>query len=152
METPAKTFIIHARQNQFIQENIFNHAPVRRIAIPMNTNSVFTGFHTENPFRYEQFDLRQNRLLRGGQPIVDFDAADKYRLYVTTMKAINIQDDIPSIAIDISEDHIVVFDFISMHGATENSHYPELFGEPLRLELSFTYPPEQVIELIVLEQ
>ena len=33
LETLAKTFIIPARQNQFIQENIFNNAPVRRIAI-----------------------------------------------------------------------------------------------------------------------
>ena len=49
LETLAKTFIIRARQNHFIQENIFNNAPVRRIAIAMNTNSAFTGFYTENP-------------------------------------------------------------------------------------------------------
>ena len=50
LETPAKTFIIPVIQNQFIQENIFNNAPVRRIAIAMNTNSEFTGFDTENSF------------------------------------------------------------------------------------------------------
>ena len=50
LETLAKTFIIPARQNKFIQENIFNNAPVRRIAIAMNTNSAFTGSYTENPF------------------------------------------------------------------------------------------------------
>ena len=50
LETLAKTFIIPGRQNQFIQENIFNNAPVRRIAIAMNTNSGFTGSYTENPF------------------------------------------------------------------------------------------------------
>ena len=44
LETLAKTFITPARQNQFIQENIFNNAPIRRIAIAMNTNSAFTGF------------------------------------------------------------------------------------------------------------
>ena len=44
LETLAKTFIIPARQNQFIQENIFNNAPTRRIAVAMNTNSAFTGF------------------------------------------------------------------------------------------------------------
>ena len=48
LETLAKTFIIPARQNQFIQENIFNNAPVRRIAIAMNENSAFTGSYTEN--------------------------------------------------------------------------------------------------------
>ena len=45
LETLAKTFIIPARQNQFVQENIFNKAPVRRIAIAMNANSAFTGFY-----------------------------------------------------------------------------------------------------------
>ena len=76
LETLAKTFIIPARQNQFIQENIFNNAPIRRVAIAMNTNSAFTVFFTENPFWYQQFDLRQFKMLRGGQPIVDFDTAD----------------------------------------------------------------------------
>ena len=65
LETLAKTFIIPARQNQFIQKNIFNNAPVRRIPIAMNTNSAFTGSYTENPFWYQQFDLRQIRILRG---------------------------------------------------------------------------------------
>ena len=71
----------------------------------MNTNSAFTGFYTENPFWYQQFVLRQIRILRGGQPIVDFDAADNCRLYVTTMKAMNFQDDMPSIPIDNFKDH-----------------------------------------------
>ena len=151
LETLAKTFIIPANQNQFIQENIFNNAPVRRIAIAMNTNSAFTGSLTESPFWYQQFDLRQIRILRVGQPIVDFDAADICRLYVTTMKAMNFQDDIPSIPIDNFKDHYVpVFDLTSMQDATENCYYPELVGEPLRLELNFTFPLEHVTELIVL--
>ena len=58
METVAKTFIIPSRQNQFIQENIFNNAPIRRIAIAMNTNSAFTGAFMENPFWYQQFGLQ----------------------------------------------------------------------------------------------
>ena len=37
-ESLADTFIIPARQNQFIQENIFNNAPLRWNAIAMNTN------------------------------------------------------------------------------------------------------------------
>ena len=50
LKTLAKTVIIPARQNHFIQEIIFNNAPVRRIAIAMNTNSAFTVSCTENPF------------------------------------------------------------------------------------------------------
>ena len=72
----VKTFITLARQNQFIQKNIFNKALVRRIAIAMNTNSAFTGSYIEKPFWYQQFDLRQIRILRGGQPTVNFDAVD----------------------------------------------------------------------------
>ena len=75
LETLATTFIIPAKQNHFIHEIIFNNAPVRRIAIAMNTNFAFTGSYTENPFWYQQFDLKQIRILRGGQSIVDFDAA-----------------------------------------------------------------------------
>ena len=97
LETLAKTFIIPARQNQFIQENIFNNAPVRRIAIEMNTNSAFFECYTENLFGYQPFDLRQLRILRGRQQIVDVDAADNCRLYVTTMKAMKFPNDIPSI-------------------------------------------------------
>ena len=96
----AKTFIISAWQNQFVQRNLFNNAPVRRIAIAMNTNSAFTGSYTENPFWYQQFDLRQIRILRGGQPILDFYGADKCRLYVTKLKVLHFHDDIPSILND----------------------------------------------------
>ena len=151
LEILAKTFIITARQNQFIQENIFNNALIRRVAIAVNTNSVFTGSFTENPFWYQQFDRRQIRILRGGQPIVDFETAYNCRLYVTTMKAMNLQDDIPSISIDDFKDHyVLVFDLTSMQDATEICHYPELVGEPLRLELSFTNPLKNITELIVL--
>ena len=151
LETLAKTFIIPARQNQFFQENIFNNAPVRRIAIAMNRNCALTGSYTENPFWYQQFELRQIRILRGGQAIVEFDAADNCRLYVTTMKAMNFQDDIPSIPFDNFRYHFVlVFDLTSMQNATENCHYPELVGELLSLELNFTFPPEHVTELIEL--
>ena len=63
----------------------------------------------------------------------------------------NFQDDIPSIPIDKFKDHyVLVFDLTSMQDATENFHYPELVGEPLRLELKFTFPLEHVTELIVL--
>ena len=119
----------------------------------MNTNCAFTGSYTKNPFWYQQFVLRQVRILKGGQSIVDFDAADNCRLYVTTMKAMNFQDDNPSIPIDKFQDHFVlVFDLTSMQDATEKCHYPQLVGEPLRLELNFTFPLEHVSELIVLEE
>ena len=87
---------------------------------------------------------------RGCQPIVDFHAADNCRLYVTTIKAMNFQDDIPSVPIDNFEDHyVLMFDLTLMQDATENCHYPKLVGEPLRLELNFTFPLGHVTELIL---
>ena len=102
METLAKTFIIPARQNQFIQENIFNNAPIRRIANAMNTNSAFTGSFTENPYLYQQFGLRHIRILHGRQSVVDYDTSDNCRLFVTTMRAMNFHDDLPSIRLTTS--------------------------------------------------
>ena len=67
------------------------------------------------------------------------------------MKAMNFQDDIPSILIDDFKDHYVLeFDLTSMQDATENCHYPELVRDPLRLELNFTNPPENATEFIAL--
>ena len=151
METLAKTYIIPAPQNQFIQENIFNNAPIRRIAIAMNSNSAFTGSFAQNPFWYQQFNLRDFIILRGPQRIVDHDTTDICRLYVTTMKSMNFQVDIPSIPVDNFKDHyVLVFDLTSRQNVTEHCHYPELIGELLRLELCFSSPLESVTEVIVL--
>ena len=151
LETLARTFIIPARQSQVLQENNFNNALIRRVAVAMNSNSAFTGSFTEKPFWYQQLDLRQIRILRGGQPFVDFDTADNFCLYVTTMKVMNFQDDIHSIPVDDFKHHyLLVFDLTSMQDATEICHYPDIVGEPLRVELNFTHPLEDVTEPIVL--
>ena len=43
------------------------------------------------------------------------------------MKAMNFQDDIPSIPDDNFKDHyVLVFNLSSMRDATEHCHYPEL--------------------------
>ena len=95
----------------------------------MNTNSAFTGSYTEIPLCYQQLDLIQIRILRGGQPIVDVDSDDNCRLYITTMKAMNFQDDIPSLPIENFKNHYaLVFDLTPMQDVTGNCLYPELFG------------------------
>ena len=151
LETIAKTFMIPARQNQFIQENIFNNAPIRRIAIAMNTNSAFTSSFTENPYWYQQFGLRHIRILRGGQSVVEYDTTDNCRLFVTTMREMNFHDDLPSIPFDNFKDHYVLeFDLTSMQDTTKHCHYPELIGEPLRLKLNFNEALERITEVIIL--
>ncbi len=143
--------ITHVNNIQLIQENIFNNAPIHRIAIAMNSNSAFTGSFGENPFWYQHFNLRDIRILRGGQPIVHHDTTDICRWYVTRMKAMNFRDDIPSIPFDNFKDHcVLVFDLTSMQDSTEHCHYPELIGEPLRLELYFSSPLGNVTEVFVL--
>ena len=68
-----------------------------------------------------------------------------------TMKAMNFQDGIPSIPFDNFKHHyVLLIDLTSRKDADENCHYPELVGEPLRLEPNFTFPPEQVTEVTVL--
>ena len=153
METLAKTYTIPAQQSQIFQQNIFNNAPVRRITIAVTSNPAFTGSFAENSFWYQHqhFNLRNIRILRGGQPIVYHDTTDICRLYVTTMKAVIFQDDIPSIPIDNFINHyVLVIDVTSIQDATEHCHYPELVGEPLRLELYFGSPLVKVTEVIVL--
>ena len=153
LETLAKAFIIPALKNQFNHENIFNNAVVRRIAFAVNRNFAFTGSYTESPFRYQQFDLSQLRILKGGPPIVHFDATDNYLLYVTTIKAMNIQDDNPSIPVDKFEDHnVLAFDLTLMQDATKIFHCSEIFGQQLRRKPNFTFHLEYVTVLIVLEE
>ena len=121
LETLAKISIIPAGQNQFIQDIIFNNAPVCRIVIAMITNSSYKGSYAESILWYQQFDLRQIRILRCGQPIVDFDAADNCLLYVRTLKAMNFQDNIPSTPIDnINVHYVLVLNLTAMQDATEN--------------------------------
>ena len=63
----------------------------------------------------------------------------------------NFQHDLLSIPIDNFQDHyVIVFDFTSMQDATESFPYPELVGEPLRLDLNFNTALEHVTEVIVL--
>ena len=117
----------------------------------MKTNSAFTGSFDKNPFHYQKFDLREIRIIRGGQAIVSLDTREDCRAYVTTMKAMNFNEDIPALPLQVFQDHyILVFDLTSLQDAGECVHYPELTGESIRLELFFEYPLENVTEIIVL--
>ena len=64
MESVARTFIIPSLQNHFMQENIFNNAPISRIAVEINTNSAVAGLFHENLFSYQQFQMTELRIIR----------------------------------------------------------------------------------------
>ena len=69
------------------------------------------------------------------------------------MKTMSFQEFIPSIPVDTFKYHyVLVFDMTSMQDVTKHCHYPEITGEPLRLDLCFSSPPENVTEVIVLEE
>ena len=148
METIARTFIIPYRQNQFIQENVFNNAPIKRIAVAMNKNLAVAGSFHENPFNYQHFHLRELRFIRGGRAIISLDTTSPCQTYVKTMKAMQFNEDFPALSMeDFQIHHMLVFDLTSLQDAAEHLHYPEFIGESLRLEM---FSMEQVTEVIVL--
>ena len=152
IETIARTFIIPSRQNQFIQENVFSNAPMFSIiVVAMNTNSAVAGSCHENPFNYQQFHLRELRIIRGGRAYISLDSTSPCRPYVTTMKAMQFNEGFPALPMEDFQNHyILVFDLTSLQDASEHLHYPELSGESLRLEMFFQFPLEQVTEVITL--
>ena len=101
METIARIFIIPSRQNQFIQENVFNKTPIRRIAVAMNTNSAVVGSFHENPFNYQQFHLRDLRIIRGGRAICSLDTIYPCRPFVTKMKAMQFNEEFSALPMKV---------------------------------------------------
>ena len=80
MEIIARTFIIPSPQNQFIQENVFNNAPIRRIAVAMNTNSAVAGSFHKSPFNYHKFQLRELRIITTKS---EYDSDEEPQTYLT---------------------------------------------------------------------
>ena len=151
METIARTFIIPSRQNQFIQENVSNNAPIRKIAVALNANSAVAGSFHENHFNYQQFQLSELRIIRGGRAIISLDTTSPCCPYVITMKAMQFNEDFPALPMEDFQNHyILVFDLTSLQDAAEHLHYLELSGESLRVEMFYQLSLEQVTEVIVL--
>ena len=96
----------HSRQTKPVYSKLFlNIAAVRRFSIGMKKNSACTRMLIEFSFWHHQFDLTQIRKPRAIQPFVDINAADIRQIYVTTMKAINSQNDVSSNFCHISKYH-----------------------------------------------
>ena len=117
----------------------------------MNTNSAVTGYFHENTFSYQQFPLRELRIIRVGRAIVLLATTSPCRPYVTTLKAMQFNKNFPVLPMEEFQNHsILFFDLTSLQDAAEQLHYPELSGESLRFEMFFQFPLEQVTEVIVL--
>ena len=72
--------------------------PSRGIAIAMKTYSAFTGHLQENLFNHQKFGLRGVRFIRGGRAIISIDTTNDGRAYVTTMKAMNLNEEVPALS------------------------------------------------------
>ena len=59
----------------------------------MKTNSSVAGSFHENPLSYQQFSLRELRIIRGGRAIVSLDTTSPCRPYVRTKKAMQFNED-----------------------------------------------------------
>ena len=151
MKFITRTFIIPSRQNQFIQVNVFNNAPIRIIAVAMNTNSAVAGSFHESPFNYQLFHLRELRIIRVGRAMFSLDTTSPCRPYVTTMKAMQFNEDFLALPMKIFQNnYILVIDVTSLQDAAEQLDYPKLSGESLILEMFFQITLEQVAKVIVL--
>ena len=153
METFSRKFILPSGQNQFIGENVFKNATIRGIAIAMNKNSVFKENFHENHFLYQNFGLRELRIVRVGRTIVSVDTTNNCRAYVTIMKAVNFKEEIPALPNNLLQNHyVLVFDLTSLKDARENINYPELSVESFPLETIFDHRLRSVTDFIVLRQ
>ena len=94
--------------------------------------------------------MRGLRIIRGGRAIISLDTTSPCRPYVTTMKAMQFNEDFPALLEDFQNHYFLVFDLTSLQDAADHLHYPELSGESSRLGMFFQFPLEQVTEMIVL--
>ena len=134
-EVLAKSFVIPNGQYQYIHENIFNNAPIRRLAIAMNTNMAFTGSRKTNAFLCQKFNLRSSRMVRGSHVVIDMDTTDIVQSHITTMRALQFDEDGPGIPLEeYPERFVQVLDLTSTQEASVQIFYPDVVAASLRLE------------------
>ena len=98
----------------------------------MNINSAFTGHLQENPLHYQKCGLRELIIVQGGRTIESVDATKDCKAYITTMKAMNFNEEIPELRNYLFLNHYK-FDLTLLQDAGEVIHYPELRGESVAI-------------------
>ena len=109
MENITRIFIIPSRRNLFIQENVFKNAPIKGLAIALNTNSGNAGYSHESPFNCQPFHLSELRSIRNGRAIVSLKPTCPCRPYVTTMKAMNFNEVFLALPVEDFQKHCFCF-------------------------------------------
>ena len=151
-ETVSKTFLASTGQYGWKQEDIFAREPIRRMAICMTTNSAFVGHNRTNPFHYQKFDLNQISIYRNGLPIADspISTVNDKRLYFNTLSDLAYIDNGHGINLEDYPHHFVmVFDLTSTQQASHDFIHPELTNASIAVELKFTNPLPDNIEIFI---
>ena len=91
----SKNFYHFISSKTVYPKKSLNKAPIRKIAVAMITNSAVSESFHENLFNYQQFHLRELRVTRGGRAILSLDTIYPCHPYVTTMKAVQFNQDFP---------------------------------------------------------
>ena len=120
------------------------------IDIAMNLNNDFSGTYNTNPFHFREFGLRQVKIVRGNQTIVNMKTENHVRAYAETMKALKFDDDGLNIQYKTFENHFHLF-FVptSTQEANVEIHFPDIVGAGFRLELYFANNLTNNVELFV---
>ena len=68
--------------------------------IAFNTNMAFTGSLKTNPFHYQKFSLRSIRIVQGSHVVVALDTTGNVQSYITTIRALIIDENGPGIPLE----------------------------------------------------
>ena len=140
---------LFSQSNSAVSRHIFTNAPIRRLVVAMNINSAVAGSFHKNFFSYQQFHLRELRIIRRGRAILSLDTTSPCRSSVPTMKAMQLNEYFSASPWEDFQNHYtLVFDWTSLQYAAEQLRFSKLCGESLRLERFFQFPLEQVTETI----
>ena len=152
--TTSKNIHNTSPKNHFVYGTIFDKASLRLIAIAMITNLHSLDLSLKAIFGISSSTWMESRILKRREPIVNYEISHNCRLSIRYCCDNN----------EFSRRHPVhrhwlfqrplrlVFDIASMQDATENYHYIELVGKPLRNELKLSFSIEDVAKSILLAE
>lgn len=141
MEMIPKSYIISTHHNEFVVEDIFEGASIRRMIFGFIKNNAYTGSAGLNPLKFINPGIKSVRIIRDGEPVgctpLFFDDG-LVRAYTNTLLALNVQELGNGITLSNFKNHFMLaFAFTSDLQTKDDAIRPELVGGKIRLELQF---------------
>jgi hypothetical protein len=151
IESIPKSFMVQKDSKTFMQSNIFNNLPIRRITFAITENSKVSGVLDHTPFDFQKFDLAKIEIQRPGIPLIQIDTTDDNEAYYTTLKALKWGHGGPDITReDYPRHYIFSFDLTTMQDANNMIVQPDLLGKSINLKLDFKTAATSVLEVHVI--